>query len=172
MNKFITIHTIGCILLINTISAKISNEPNKLLDFVKKHSTEIANHMHRSINNPAQKTTRFNQKTAANFLKKKPFNKNLKNQKTERSSTAEELAFISVKESATNGYVPAQDMLAYCYATGTGTKTNARLAFCWYLKAALGGSSSAKDSLIACFNEGIGVTRDPQICTILKNILT
>lgn len=165
MNKFIMMYTIGCLLLIKSMSANISPEQSMLLNFVEKHSSQITNHMFRSINHPTQKTLHFNQNKLRNPLRKN-VNKNIKKQLL----TAEEMAFFSVKESAESGYVPAQDMLAYCYASGTGTKVNTRLAFCWYLQAAFGGSSSAKDSLIACFNEGIGVARDPKISAILESI--
>lgn len=151
MKKLLIIKTLMIIFFLNTVESAPLQTPNKLLDFVAQHSTEMALYMRRSI---------------------KPTKKNPKKSATSSPTTAEELAFISVKESALGGYVPAQDLLAYCYATGTGTKENGRLAFCWYLKAALEGSKSARDSLFACFEEGIGVTSDPQLCKLLKTILS
>lgn len=91
--------------------------------------------------------------------------------KKAKNLSSEELAFATVKESAENGYIPAQDLLAYCYATGAGTKVNKVLAFCWYLQAAYNGSRSAKESLISCFEQGIGVTRNIEIARVLRAAL-
>lgn len=166
MKKLSLITTIMGILLINTMTAATPHLPNKLFDFIAQHSTEMAAYMHRSSKSFLQKAAGF---------KTTPISHKKSSQAQQRnrppSATAEELAFTSVKESAMGGYVPAQDLLAYCYATGTGTKVNERLAFCWYLRAAIEGSKSARDSLLACFDEGVGIKADPQLCRLLKNIL-
>ena len=154
MEKSLYLSSIIVLFFIHAVATPITKSPqrkNLLLDFVTQHSAEISQHIKRSVK------------------KNTPHKKSQRN--AQPSFTAEELAFISVKESAEGGYTPAQDLLAYCYATGTGTKVNARLAFCWYLRAALAGSKSAKDSLIACFEEGVGVTSDPRLSKLLKDLL-
>ena len=167
MKKPSLINTIIGILLINAITdATPPRTPNKLFDFIAQHSTEMAAYMHRSSKPFAQKSAYLKTTKPSQKKGSKPTQRN-----SRPSATAEELAFTSVKESAQGGYVPAQDLLAYCYATGTGTQVNERLAFCWYLRAAIEGSKSARDSLLACFDEGIGVKADPQICRLLKEIL-
>ncbi len=144
-------------------------EAAPLLDFVALHRDTLAMYVLRS---QTVKTERF---------KKKPIPKPAAEPKTKKSASAvvlppagptpEELAFETVRDAAYGGYVPAQDILAYCYATGAGTRVNNRLAFSWYLKAALEGSKSALDSLIACFEGGIGVVKDNKIAQILTDIL-
>lgn len=152
-----------------------------LLDFVAQHRDTLAMYAYRS---KTIKTERFKKKPVpAPSLDTiaKAITRDERVQKTKKSSpakvsvpvgpTPEELAFETVRDAAIGGYVPAQDILAYCYATGAGTKVNSRLAFSWYLKAALEGSKSALDSLIACFEGGIGVAKDSKIAKILTDIL-
>ena len=170
MKNVSIVPAIVSIIFMHTMASATTHKANKLLEFVAQHSTEMAAYMHRSSILTTPKTIRFNPTPAAQLKKSKKSSQ--KNSRSSSPTTAEELAFISVKDSALGGYVPAQDLLAYCYATGTGTKINERLAFCWYLKAAISGSKSAIDSLVACFNDGIGVNIDPQISKTLKSILS
>ncbi len=127
-----------------------------LFNFVQEHAAELGMHVKRLATATSKKGSQ---------QKKSP-------KKTQKSGPSrEELAFETVKEAAQDGYVPAQDLLAYCYATGTGTKPSGKLAFSWYLSAALAGSNSAKESLIACFEEGIGVTKDTTMAQVLRALL-
>ncbi len=124
-----------------------------LFDFVSKHHDALTIYTHRSPNLKGSRITKKSKNSRANH------------------QAAETKAFETVRNAAVEGYVPAQDVLAYCYATGAGTKMNTRLAFSWYLKAALEGSKSALNSLITCFEEGLGVAKDVKIAQILGNIL-
>ena len=136
-----------------TIQTEVTKKTHSLnlFNFVQKHAAQIGMHVKRLTLGQSEK-------------------KSLKTSKKSGPSR-EELAFKTVKEAAQDGYIPAQDLLAYCYATGTGTKPSGKLAFSWYLSAALAGSSSAKESLIACFEEGIGVTKDTTMAQVLKTLL-
>jgi hypothetical protein len=80
----------------------------------------------------------------------------------------EEQAFITIHDAAQGGYVAAQDLLAYCYATGSGTPVNEALAFNWYLCAALAGSTSARASLIVCIDQGIGTKKNQALAQLLR----
>jgi TPR repeat protein len=131
-----------------------SSNTQPLLDFVKNNADEIALYVKRS--RPQVNQSKGNNK---------------KNKPTKKDLSSEELAFITIKESAENGYTPAQDLLAYCYATGAGTKIDKILAFCWYLQAAFNGSHSAKESLITCFDQGIGVAKNAEIAKFLRMTL-
>lgn len=156
-----------------------------LFDFVTEHAHELALHMHRGISfdSKIQGNKKKKKKGAQqNQDKKKKNNKKNKQHKDQQQRStarqkkvdfpsAEELAFDSVKAAAEGGYVPAADLLAYCYATGTGTKIDEKLAFCWYMKAALDGSQSAKDSLVTCFDNGVGVEKNQQVAKILQRLL-
>ena len=128
---------------------------NPLLDFVAGHADNLAQHIKRN-----------------NVIKKEKNQSNNQKKSSIPAKSHEENAFDVIKEAAEDGYVPAQDLVAYCYATGSGTKINNQLAFKWYMVAALAGSQSAKESLITCLEEGIGIAKDQQIATILRKEFT
>lgn len=155
-----------------TVSLK-GQESSALSAFLAEHAQAMGQYMSRAIKTSNPKSARFSKpvqpkKEAA----KKVTQKTQPNQTNApaQPSKAEKLAFESVKEAAEGGYVPAQDLLAYCYATGTGVKADERLAFAWYLKAALAGSQSAQGSLIACVRDGIGVKKDKQLAQLIEDI--
>lgn len=163
-------------LLILTISqttltgTQIRPEVQTLLDFVTQHHDTMALYICRS---QVVKTDRFKKKPTLplSTMAQKKDNKTVPQKAIPAGPTPEELAFESVCDSAQGGYIPAQELLAYCYATGAGTPVNNRLSFAWYLKASLNGSSGALDSLIACFENGIGITKDAKLTQILNNLL-
>ena len=69
-------------------------------------------------------------------------------------------AFDWCTRAAERGYVQAQNMLGFCYATGLGVRSSNRAAFDAFVKAALMGNAVALYNLAVCYREGIGVTRD------------
>lgn len=140
------------LIFLNVTFADAKNT-HMLSDFVKEHQEKLAFYVQRSKQN-------------AN-----PRKAGKKNKQKAPDLSSEELAFATVKESAENGYVPAQDLLAYCYATGAGTKIDKVLAFCWYMQAAFNGSKSARESLVACFEQGIGVAKNVEIARNLRAAL-
>lgn len=146
-------------------------DTSKLFNFINQHADTMALHMGRSIPIQKPKTERFKKKKPTAARPAEPAVKKSPQSPAKQAPTAEELAFKTVKEAAESGYVPAQDLLAYCYATGTGTKVNEGLAFAWYLRAALEGSQSARSSLLACFDDGIGVNKDKALNQLLHDII-
>ena len=165
------------LLALSTPLCADKKDATKLFNFVTTHADALACHLQRSIPPQKPKTVRFKKKSAKAALPAKAAQPTTPAKKTppkpapKTGPTAEELAFKTVKEAAEGGYVPAQDLLAYCYATGTGTKANERLAFAWYLRAALEGSQSARSSLLACFDDGVGVAKDKTLTQLLHDII-
>ncbi len=94
------------------------------------------------------------------------------NPEEEQKKVAEGAAFRTIRQAAEDGYVPAQDLLAYCYATGTGTEKDEKLAFCWHLCTIFTGRSPAGiESLISCFERGVGVAKDLALASLLRAVL-
>ena len=82
------------------------------------------------------------------------FNKGIENQETPVKS------FEYFKESAEQGYAPAQYNLGVYYQYGTGIKIDLNKAFIWYKKSAEQGYPSAQNNLGVAYQFGTGIKID------------
>lgn len=74
----------------------------------------------------------------------------------------EEELFTCIKRLAEQGYAPAQNVLSFQYANGTGGITDTELAVVWARKAIEQGNTAAQFNLGIHYWIGIGVPKDPQ----------
>ena len=70
------------------------------------------------------------------------------------------MAVQMMKKSAEQGYVPAQNRLAWYYNNGQGVEKNLEMSFYWYQKCAIQGDHEGMFECGRRYIEGIGVTKD------------
>ncbi len=69
-------------------------------------------------------------------------------------------AFAWGEKAAKTGFLPAIELVGYCYKKGLGVAKNESKGFEYYLKAANKGNAAAQNGIGACYYEGVGVPQN------------